>query len=295
LLFFVFLFAHEARANVGLSIQPLKVSHTLEKGETISGSIQITNVSDDAVSVETKIEDFIPMPGTNDIQFVGRSPGVSTVRDWITMDSPKTMTLKKGEVRAINYTIVAPENAEPGGHFGVLFFKANQLSAVGQQLKVGTQVGMLVLVTIPGSHLQKGRIVDFSGPSFVKQGEDVRFNIKFENTGTVHFEPKGEIVVTNLIGKEIAKVPVEGQVVLPTGVKDLVAMAHPSGIMIGRYAARLTLYDGEGNELTAESVSFYAFPIWYAAGFIAILIILYFLIRFFKKRLKISISLNKNG
>lgn len=282
-------FSVRAQAGTGLSIQPLKVTQILNPGESVSGVVQIVNAGDNAVNMETKVEDFVPLAGTYQIQIVQRAPGVTTVRDWITLDAPRSFVLEKGAEKNITYTIKAPSDAEPGGHFGVALFKASELPGNGQQLKVGTQVGMLILVTVPGSHLEKGNVLGFKGPRFVKKSP-INFTIKFENTGTVHFEPKGTIVITNMFGKEIGKVPVGGQAVLPTGVKDLVASVNFDKILWGRYKANLKMFDGEGNELTAKSIVFYAFPIWYAIAFVATVLILFFGVRFFKKNIKISIA-----
>ena len=292
LLAVLFIFSGTAYAGTGLSIQPLKATHTLNPGETVSGVIQIANAGDNAVNVETKVEDFIPLAGTYQIQFIGRAPGVSTVRDWITLDAPKSFVLAKGATENVSYTIKTPLNAEPGGHFGVALFKASELPKGGQQLKVGTQVGMLILVTIPGSHLEKGNVLDFSGPLFV-QKSPINFTIKFENTGTVHFEPKGKLAITNMFGKEVGNVDIGGQVVLPTGIKDLTASVNFDGVLLGRYKAVLKMFDGEGNMIAERSIAFYAFPLWYVITFLITVVILFFGIRFLKKNVKISISRNK--
>lgn len=289
----IFSFADKTRAGgTGLSIQPLKITHMLHPSEEVAGIIQIINASDDAVNVETKIEDFVPLAGTYNIQIVQRASGVSTVRDWVTLDAPKSFILAKGAAKSVTYTIKTPPNAEPGGHFGVALFKASELAKGGQQLKVGTQVGMLILVTIPGSHLEKGRVLDFSGPKFVKKSP-INFTIKFENTGTVHFEPKGAITITNMFGKEIGSVSVGGQVVLPSGVRDLVASINFDGVLVGRYKAVLKMFDGEGNEIASRTITFYAFPIWYMVAFLVTVVVLFFGVRFLKRNVKISISKNK--
>lgn len=281
-----------AASNTGLSIQPLKVDQTLRPGESAPGNIQISNVGDKPVNVDTKIEDFVPLVGTYQIQFVGRAPGITTVRDWITLDGPRSFVLGKGATKNIIYTIKAPLNAEPGGHFGVAFFKATDIGNGNEQLRVGTQVGMLILVTIPGSHLEKGNILGFSGPLFVKSSP-INFTIKFENTGTVHFEPKGTLTTTNMFGKVVGSVPVGGEVVLPGGVRDLPASVNYAGVLIGRYTAELKMVDGEGNVLTAHRIAFYAFPVWYVIGFIVTVIMLFYIIRFLKNNVKISFSKNK--
>ena len=288
LLIGIFAITSSTSASVGLSIQPLKITETLAPGGSASGVISITNASDEAVNVEVKVEDFVPLAGTYNIQFVARAPGVTTVRDWVTLDTPRSFVLKKGEVKNVSYTIQAPPNAEPGGHFGVAFFKATLLpTSGGQQLRVGTQVGALILVTIPGNHLEKGAVLDFSGPRFV-QKSPINFKIKFENTGTVHFEPKGKITIANMFGKEVGSVDVGGQVVLPTGIKDLTASVNFDGVLLGRYTATLKIFDGTGNIVAERSTAFYAFPLWYIIAFLITVLVLFFGIKFFRKNVKIS-------
>lgn len=279
-------------ASTGLIIQPVKVSYTIEPGQSVSGVISLKNASETAVNVEVKVEDFIPTAGAEGIQFVGRTEGMTTVRDWITLGKEKSFIFQKGGSKSISYTIKAPLNAEPGSHFGVAFFKATKLAKAETQLKVGTQIGMLIFVTVPGNQLQKGKILDFSAPCFVQKGP-VDFTIKFENTGTVHFEPKGSIKITNIFNKEVGNIPVAGQAVLPTGVRDLTARWNTAGFLLGRYKAVLSITDGEGNVLTADSIAFYAFPVWYILGFLLTVAVLFFGLKFLRSRLKISVSLKK--
>jgi len=279
--------ANFAYAGIGLSIQPNKISHTIEPGDSVSGIISLKNASDSDVKVDVEVNDFIPTPGTGDFHFVDRAEGVTSVRDWVTIKSPADFIFKKGESKEIPYTIKAPKNAEPGSHFGIAFFMASKIADTGQ-LKVGTRVGMVIYVTVPGNFLQKGKLLDFSTPKFIQKGP-VNFKIKFENTGTVHFEPKGAIKITNIFGKEVANVPVSGALVLPTGIKDF-TVNWPVNFLLGRYKAEINLKDGEGNVLTADSVAFYAFPLWYLAGFILAVLAIFFGLKFVRSKFSFTIA-----
>ncbi|MCK5059620.1 MAG: hypothetical protein KAR00_00520 [Candidatus Pacebacteria bacterium] len=278
-------------ASVGLTIEPVKVSHTINPGDSVSGKIQVINRSDEPVKVEVNIKDFVPLKGTVTIQIIERAEGVTTVKDWVTLDPGYTFILPENGSKQVTYTINAPNNAEPGGHFGVALFKANKIVEEGQ-LKIGTELGMLIFVTIPGSHLQKGDLLGFSSEKFVQKGP-VNFNVDFENTGTVHFEPKGTIRITNIFGKEVANIPISGQIVLPGGVRTLFASWQTASLLLGRYKAEINIKDGEGNVLTATAVTFYAFPLWYLVSFILCVVVLFFVLKFLKKKLNISISINK--
>lgn len=278
-------------AGTGLTIQPVKISHTIDKGGSATGYISLSNASETAVKVELKVEDFVPNAGGDGVRFVSRAPGVTTVRDWITLFDGKTeMILEKGQQVSVPYTINAPADAEPGSHFGVAFFKAIDLADAEKQLKVGTQVGTLIFVTVPGNYQQKGQILDFTGPTFV-QHPPITFRTTFENTGTVHFEPKGSVSIKNIFGSTVVEVPVEGQVVLPTGIKDLTTTLTTDDFMVGRYVASVNLVDGEGNALSSSEHVFYVFPLWYTLGFIVTLLVIFFGLRFLKSRIKVSVNL----
>jgi hypothetical protein len=280
-------------AQTGLSIKPVKASHTLEPGETIIDRILLENQSTERILVEVDVQDFVPAGGTSNINFVGRAEGNTTVRDWITLNVPDKFEFAVGESKNVEYTIKAPPDAEPGGHFGVAFFTAKRLQEDGV-LKIGTRIGMLYFITIPGNQNQKGKILDFSAARFV-QRPPVLFEIKFQNEGNVHFEPKGEIVITNILGKEVGRVQVAGQTVLPTGNRDLKAIWGEQGdFLVGRYKASLSLVDGEGNQMSADSLIFYVFPIWHIVGFILAIIILYFVLKFLKSRINISFTTPPN-
>jgi hypothetical protein len=277
----------EVSADAGLSIQPIKVSQTLKPGDEVTGFFTLTNAGNERVEVTLTVEDFVPTAGTSNINFIGRAEGVTTVRDWISLNYDQVFQFDPGEAKNIPYTIRAPANAEPGGHFGVVFFKATQVNAEGQ-LKVGTRVGSLVFITVPGNQLQKGKIVDFSAPRFL-QKSPVPFKIKFENTGTVHYEPKGEVTIKNIFGREVGVVPVSGYAVLPTGVRDLDVEWQTEKILLGLYSASATIKDGEGNTLTTQELSFIVVPVYLILGVIVGIFVTFRLLLFIKRRVRIQV------
>jgi len=280
---------HITHAATGLTIQPIKISQTLDPGKEISGTILLSNAGGDDVLVEINVQDFIPTAGTDTVQFIGRAPGVTTVRDWITINTPSSFIFKKGESKQIPYTIKAPADAEPGSHFGVIFFKASDAANSESQIKVGTQVGVLTFVTVSGLFEQKGVVTDFTVDRFVQSGP-VHFKLNFQNTGTVHFEPKGTIDITNMFGKVVGSVPVEGYAVLPTGVKNMGFTWNVLGLLIGKYSAVVSVYDMQGAVISRSATTFYAFPSWYVGGFVATLLAFFFIIRFIKSKIKIKVS-----
>lgn len=276
-----------ASANSGLKIQPIKISKTIAPGESSSGVIRLANAGSSKIQVEISVEDFTPLSGGEGVEFVGRAEGVTTVRDWIDIKGDQTFELGDSESRSIPYTVTAPSDAEPGGHYGVLFFKATELDNTGQ-LRIGTRVGSLVFVTVPGNRLEEGRILSFTAPSFVQSGP-IKFDFSFGNTGTVHFDPRGEIMITNIFGKEVARVPISGKIILPSGKRDFSVVWPHEGPLVGRYLARAEVLDSKGNLLSAAAADFYALPIWWGIAFLVTLLLVFFIISFIRHRVRLSI------
>ena len=63
--------------------------------------------------------------------------------------------------------------------------------------------------------------------------------------------------------------------------------------MVGRYTAQANVIGADNKVLSSATTAFWAFPLWYTLGFIIVVLIIFFLIRFLKGRLKISVSLKK--
>ena len=282
--------ASAASTEEKCTIQPIQdIRDDEARSDTQQGEILLSNASTEVTFVYISIVDFVPTSGSESFQFVGRSPGVTSVRDWITIDSPLEFTFKPGESKEIPYTIKAPADAEPGSHFGVIFFKATNAADQDAQIKVGTQVGVLAFVTIPGKFEQKGDITSFTAPAFVQSGP-VNLEMLFSNTGTVYFEPKGTIEISNMFGSKIASVPIGGYAVLPTGVKKMDFPWDVSGLLLGRYTAVAKIYDTDGNLIASATTSFWAVPIWYIVGFLVLLVILFLVINFLRTRVSISLK-----
>ncbi|MDP2933086.1 MAG: hypothetical protein Q8N81_03050, partial [bacterium] len=88
-------------AEIGLYIRPVKVSQTINAGESFSGFISLKNVSSSEVKVKISVEDFIPASGSTAYQFVGRAKGNTTVRDWLSFDAPEDFIFKKAEEKNV--------------------------------------------------------------------------------------------------------------------------------------------------------------------------------------------------
>lgn len=188
-------FIEQVHANQGFTIFPAKLSLTIDKGGAQENFIKVTNAGDSAVGVKVEVQDFVPTAGASGFNFVAKAPGITSLVDWIDIDR-SVFNLRPNESRDVPFTVRVPKDASPGSRFAVVFFATG--ASGGSQLNVSARVGALVFLTIPGDFKQTGEISNFRSPKFTFKKETINFDFDFTNTGTVFFEPKGLLTITNI-------------------------------------------------------------------------------------------------
>jgi hypothetical protein len=91
-----------------------------------------------------------------------------------------------------------------------------------------------------------------------------------------------------MFGRHVADVPVQGEVVLPKGVRDFNIGWEVTGFLFGKYKATLTIVDPNGEVLTGGTISFVSVPLWYLLNFLGGFTVLWIVLRYLKKRVKIT-------
>ena len=286
--FFIGLFwFHAAQAKIGFTIFPAKLSLEVNKGSEYNGVIRLTNDGDDKTMVLADVQDILPTSGSSGYSYLPKAPGITTLVDWIEV-SRKPFELKAHQTREIPFTIKVPADASAGSRFAVIFFATGSLTS-GGQLNVSARTGTVGLLTIPGDFKQTGEILNFRAPEFIWKRNPITFKFDFQNTGTVYFEPKGTIVVTNIFGKKIVNIEVAGNVVLPTGMRTLEAVWPKPSWLLGIYKTHLAIsVTGKGDVATKDAV-FYALPFYPSLGALGILIILIIAGWYVKKNFQFTI------
>ncbi|MFA5871985.1 MAG: hypothetical protein WC858_04705 [Parcubacteria group bacterium] len=271
-------------------ISPVNLELTLAPGETTTQNIVIVNRLGKTADFQITKEDFV---GSQDpdkaTSFLGdESAGITTAKDWISTDVDQ-IPLNHGDRLNIPVTITAPDNATAGSHYAAIFASvAGSESGTGNaRVKLVSRVGTLILINIPGNNRESGGITDFSSDKkYYRQGP-VDFSTTFENTGNVYEKVRGEIAIKNILGTEIAHVPLKDWTVLSNSLRKQTASWDKKWIM-GRYTATLTVFYGLGGNLKdTKTVVFYAFP-WHVALLLLLaLIIIYYLLKYFFSKFEI--------
>jgi len=281
--------AQAAFKGEGLTISPPLLELTLKPGESSNQTIRITNPTE-------KVVEFYPKAMNFEAKGEGGEPSFYESTDethkfslarWISFKETK-LALTPEQVVEFKYTISVPSDAEPGGHYGVVFFANEPPKSESNTSKVslGSMVGELVLVRVPGQIVEKGIIEEFKTDKGLYLWGDVNILTRISNIGNVHFKPKGTIDITGWFG-EPAKLIFNEQNgnILPDSIRKFENKWKVSGFKLGRYTAEEKLTYGESEKNLSARVSFWYIP-WWLIVIVVVLILLTITYIWWRKRRK---------
>jgi hypothetical protein len=272
-------------------ISPVNLELTLAPGESTTQNIIIVNRLGKTADFQITKEDFV---GSQDPEkataFLGdASAGITTAKDWMTADVDQ-ITLNHGDRLNMSVRITAPENAAAGSHYAAIFASVSggESDAGNAKVRLVSRVGTLILINIPGNNRESGGITDFSSEKkYYRQGP-VDFGTIFKNTGNVYEKIRGEITIKNIFGTEIARIPLKDWTVLSDSSRKQSASWDRKWLM-GRYTATLNVFFGLGGNLKdTKMIVFYAFPWHIAILVLLVLIVIYYLVKYFFSKFEIK-------
>ena len=265
--------------NKGITISPIISKITLNKGDTYSGDIYLTNNSPTTKTVALSIDAFRQQGDTNHPKFSSKINSISQATHWIKIQ--QNVLLYHNIPKMIPYTVNVPLNASPGGHF--ISIMASESG--GKNTKIVQSVGSLIMMIINGKITSTGFINSFSTSNNFYLKNPINFDLKFSNTGNVYYAPFGFITIKNIFGNTISTIEINRNKsdILPESTRLYVTQLKIQNILneIGIYSATLNLtYGYHGHYVnTVSNTTFYLVDYKY----ILLLLILVFLVYIIKK------------
>ena len=272
-------------------VEPGKTEIFVNPGETVTKNITITNRIGKTMKFKLTTEDMV---GTNDakspIKLMGDEQGPYSLKNFIVPEINE-FSLDQGEKISIPVKVSVPSDAEPRGYYGALIV-SDEPDVIDSQTKdaegnarLVSRIGSLFLLRINGEGKESGSLENFKllGPAKAfYENRPSGFEILFKNDGNVHLVPHGIITIKNILGKEVAEIPVDAYFSLPGSIRYReVLWGEGSGL--GRYTANLSLYKGYGNDNVNSSISFWIIP-WKILVAVFISLVYYILTRFELKK-----------
>lgn len=141
-------------SRIDMSVSPIRDEFTAIPGTPISRNIQYTNNSNAPYLVYITTEDCVPS-GDYGTPICKKQTGTWTNPEfsstWIHIDGDTTFTVPPKWSRTITYTVNAPTNAAPGGHYGAIFFNnPDTLDPGANSVGMIRRIWTLYMMKIPG-------------------------------------------------------------------------------------------------------------------------------------------------
>jgi len=251
-----FVVSHTVNAQISVSPRLSVSPHTFEidffPGEIITKEIKITNKSEAAFPMLVRVVNFTASDETGGTSFdeASEDPSISS-RKWFEIENP-SFILDAGETEKVNFTISVPENAEPGGHYAVMFFEPQLPSFYFEEKKprVVPVIGVLFLSSVKTFTLEpeveeKLKVVEFAVPpeerlvalenltsafmgGIVQAASEVtitkkspsNFILRIQNNDIYHIKPFGKVLIFNIFGKKVGEAKVPQTTILPGRIRQ---------------------------------------------------------------------------
>jgi hypothetical protein len=202
-----------------LTLTPTRFEIAGNPGDTLTGEITLINETSASETFYPSYSNFEAQGESGTPTFVEPKDDLGT---WIKADVA-SVSLAPSQQKIVSFKINIPKDAEPGGHFAVIFWGT---SPAGQgQVSIGAKTGVLVLLSVNGDVKEQAGLLNFNtiNNKFWYKTLPVSFEYRFKNDGGDRIKPEGIITIrdTLFLPAEVLNAnPVEGNV-LPNSTRKI--------------------------------------------------------------------------
>lgn len=260
----------------------------LRPGESTVLEITVTNrISDDRM-FNLEVEDITgSADGSSSVSLTGERKGPYSIADYISFPE-ESFVLGLGERARIPVTITVPPNADPGGYYGSVLVSTvrdpGSSDSAAPRSPIIARVGSLVFLTVAGDIERVGQTLEVStiGGKWWYESGPVDMGVLYENKGSVHLNPYGEISIKNMFGEEVGFVELKPWFVLPSSLR-VREVTWDREFLLGRYTVTARINRGYDNVIDEVTTSFWVLP-WKVVGatFVVLFIVIFSIRAFFR-------------
>lgn len=283
----------------GIRISPVRSDITVNPGESRTLVLTVQNITGTGATFQAITNDFIP--GNNEdgqpaliLDSDKFAPSHSLKRYIAAIPN---ITVASGDSKNVNVTITVPKDAAAGGYYGAVRFTPTGANDASKNVTLSASVGSLILVRVPGDVKENISLLSFEmrkgieatkGSAFFTTNKDLYAVARFKNSGNVHEQPFGKIVLRKgtkvLQTVEINNTDPRGNV-LPDSVRRFPEKLDKVG-SFGKFTIDGNFGYGTNGQLLSGSTSFWVIPLPLIVGVIVLLALLIGLIVGLPKAIK---------
>jgi hypothetical protein len=282
----------QTAAGQALEIGPPLLNIKGNPGETVKAQLSLRDVSSNKLVVSNEINDFTSngVDGTPKLLLNQTEPNPYSIIKWI---SPlPQFTLTPRQIQQLGVTIKIPQDAAPGGYYGVIRFTGLPPGVNGTGVGLSASIGALVFVRVNGEAKESMTVSNFTTigdngkDTWLFESQPINFSTGLKNDGNLFEAPTGKIIVTDMFGNDLAGMPINSDQrnILPGSSRKFETIIDRSAIgnkfLFGKYTAKLTMAYGDSGKTLSSTLTFWVVPYRLIAAVVIGLIALGLLIRY---------------
>ena len=273
--------------NGDFVVGPGRTELNLQPGDTETILISVANRISDERTFKFEVVDITgSTDGGSALDLVKEGErGPYSIIDYIRFPEEE-ITLQLGDRARVPVTIALPPDAEPGGYYGSILVSTIQVGQTDEvtvpRNPIIARVGSHLFLTVGGEQELAGKttgIETVPSTNWYREGP-INLGITYDNTGSVHVNPYGEVKITNILGEQVGYVELEPWFVLPKSLRTR-ELSWDREFLFGRYSVEANINRGYDDVIDTVTTSFWVIPYQFIAGLFAVLFIGFLLIRLF--------------
>lgn len=282
--------APQGDSGQALEISPPVLNLSADPGQTVEAQVSLRDISNGPLVVTGEVNDFTAAgeDGTPKLLLEEGEPSPYSMKSWFA-PLPQ-LELQSRQIEALPITISVPADAAPGGYYAVIRFTGTAPQLEDSGVSLSASIGALVLMRVNGEAKEGLAVEEFNVSQnnltgSVFQATPLKFTQRIKNTGNIHQQPAGQVVITDMFGKKVAAVNVNlpPRNVLPGTIRKFEQNLDEGVLgnrqLFGRYTAELRLTYGANKQVVTASTSFWVIPYTLIAIIVVGLIVAFFLLR----------------
>ncbi|MBU4273894.1 MAG: hypothetical protein KJ907_08350 [Actinobacteria bacterium] len=280
--------AATAQGGFNMTVFPAKFEIAVAPGASADFAINVRNDGAEDQNLRVYFMDYYIKPNN---QFVFKEPEhyAYSCGTWLSTDTPE-LYAPAGKVSKKGFRVTVPGDAEPGGHYAVIFFEG-QPPPGSQTLKARPRIGSLALVTVPGEIVREGEVksVRVGSAWFWPKRKFLffpttteKYRVAFYNKGNVHLTIKGKLTYSPTFGWGSGSLDLGEITVLPKTTRYLEGVL-PKPPAFGSYRVKAEVQYGPSLDVfdttKTKTASFNVYPLSLLLFLILLIAFVIFLIK----------------
>jgi hypothetical protein len=183
-------------ASGGLTISPTSVDIKVAPGGSYKGNMLVINQGELDIKYKVYATPY-SVSGEEYKPFFTPIKGAIDITKWFTFGRTGN-TIKIGNQDTIPFTVSVPKGTGAGSYYGTVFAETEDKGSSG--VITHKRVGMVVYLRVTGDAVEKGSIDTWDVPWL--QEAPFKASVKVANEGSVHFQSKVKVTISDLFGSE---------------------------------------------------------------------------------------------